>query len=154
MGVACWEVIRYHIKNPYHFSFQRYMKCVFGVHPVLNAPELGVDDFQDEVSYKLHLNVLKAESQQVKPNQGIIIELMNLIFKQRRVEIESEPHCAEEILEKVATLRDYDHICYSVLSVQQGCFSTTFRALFFSSFLLGRDYKLVLVLISKSPEGY
>ena len=40
MGVACWEVIGYHIKNPYHFSFQRYyMKCVFGVHPVLNAPE-------------------------------------------------------------------------------------------------------------------
>jgi len=41
MGVACWEVIRYHIKNPYHFSFQRhYLKCVFGVHPVLSAPEV------------------------------------------------------------------------------------------------------------------
>ena len=97
---------------------------------------LGVDDSQDEVSYKLHLNVLKAESQQVKPNQGIIIELMNLIFKPRRVEIESEPHHAEEILEKFATLRDYDHICYSVLSVQQGCFSTTFRALFFFQFFI------------------
>jgi len=41
MGVACLEVIGYQIKNPYHFSFQRYyMKCIFGVHPVLNAPEL------------------------------------------------------------------------------------------------------------------
>ena len=40
MGVACWEVIGYHIKNPHPFSFQRYyMKCVFGVHPVVNAPE-------------------------------------------------------------------------------------------------------------------
>jgi len=33
-------VIGYHIKNPYHFSFQKYyMKCAFGVHPFLNAPE-------------------------------------------------------------------------------------------------------------------
>lgn len=78
---------------------------------------LGVDDSEDEVSYKCHLNVLKAESRKVKPNQGIIIELMNLTFKQRRVEIESEPYHAEEILEKFPALREYDHVCYTVLSV-------------------------------------
>jgi len=40
MGVACWEVIGYHTKNPYHFSFQRYyMKHIFSAYPVLSAPE-------------------------------------------------------------------------------------------------------------------
>ena len=42
MGVACWEVIGYHTKKPYHFSFQRYryyMKHVFSAHPVLSSPE-------------------------------------------------------------------------------------------------------------------
>jgi len=52
MGVACWEVIGYHIKNPHHFSFQRYMKCVFSVHPVLNAPEQALNHLLPFVAYK------------------------------------------------------------------------------------------------------
>ena len=41
-GIGCGLLRSYRIshQNPYHFSFQRYYKkCVFGVHPVLNAPE-------------------------------------------------------------------------------------------------------------------
>lgn len=78
--------------------------------PKQKQEALGVEDCEDEVSYKRHLNVLRSECRKVKPNHGIVTELMCLTFKQRRVEFESKPYHAEEILDMFPVLQFFDHV--------------------------------------------
>ncbi len=99
-------------------EFRRTPKHMVRVKPDPKMKEnLRVEGCEDEVSYRRHLNVLKNESRKMKPNQGIITELMGLTFTQRRAEIEREPHHAQEILDKFPALRDYNQVCYSTLSI-------------------------------------
>ena len=78
----------------------------------LTAKEiLVVNNGEDEVSYKRHINAMKMESRKVKSNEAVITELMGLTYKQRRMEIEGTGSHVQEILDKFPTMGNYEQVC-------------------------------------------
>ena len=70
----------------------------------------STDDGEDAVSYERHIKVLTAEYRKVKPNEGVVTELMAITFRQRREEVVEKAMLVSEVLLKFPFFHQYQQV--------------------------------------------
>lgn len=73
-------------------------------------PSTSSNDGEDAVSYKSHIKVMAVEYRKVKPNDGVITELMAITFRQRRAEVVEKAMLVSELLLKFPFFHHYEQV--------------------------------------------
>ena len=68
------------------------------------------DDGEDAISYERHIKAMTAEYRKVKPNEGVVTELMAITFRQRREDVIEKAMLVSEVLLKFPFLHHYEQV--------------------------------------------
>jgi hypothetical protein len=69
----------------------------------------STDDGEDTISYERHIKAMTAEYHKVKPNEGVVTELMAITFRQRQ-EVVEKAMLVSEVLHKFPFLHHYEQV--------------------------------------------
>ena len=75
-----------------------------------SSASTSTDDGEDAVSYERHIKAMTAEYRKVKPNEGVVTELMAITFRQRREEVVEKAMLVSEVLLKFPSFHHYEQV--------------------------------------------
>ena len=75
-----------------------------------SSASTSADDAEDAVSYERHIKAMTSEYRKVKPNEGVVTELMAITFRQRREEVVEKAMLVSEVLQKFPFFHHYEQV--------------------------------------------